>query len=102
MRKVRALFYVCAGLFLLAGAYHLGARSATAQAQGQGQAPPQVVRASSSGRWTIVNGTPELTRNIMLLDTVTGETWVTCSDTTGTRYWCKIIRTNMPTSKSGE
>jgi hypothetical protein len=34
MHKARTFFYVCAGLFLLAGAYHLGARSATAQAPG--------------------------------------------------------------------
>lgn len=32
MNRARAFFYVCAGLFLLALSYHLGARSATAQA----------------------------------------------------------------------
>ena len=32
MQKARAFFFVCAGIFLLALAYHLGARSATAQA----------------------------------------------------------------------
>jgi hypothetical protein len=31
MDKARAFFYVCAGLFLLALSYHLGARNATAQ-----------------------------------------------------------------------
>ena len=31
MRQARAFFFVCAGLFLLALAYHLGARSAGAQ-----------------------------------------------------------------------
>jgi len=31
MHKARAFFYVCAGLLCLALAYHLGARSATAQ-----------------------------------------------------------------------
>ena len=34
MHKARAFFFVCAGLFLLALAYHLGARSAGAQAPG--------------------------------------------------------------------
>src|SRR5262245_25635283 len=34
MRKARAFFYVCAGVFLLALSYHLGARNATAQAPG--------------------------------------------------------------------
>ena len=32
MHKARAFFFICAGLFLLALAYHLGARSAKAQA----------------------------------------------------------------------
>jgi hypothetical protein len=31
------------------------------------------------GRYQIVNGTPELTRNIMLLDTATGQTWQICT-----------------------
>jgi hypothetical protein len=33
MHKARAFFFICAGLFLLALAYHLGARSAGAQSQ---------------------------------------------------------------------
>ena len=32
MHKARLFFFACAGIFLLAAAYHLGARSATAQA----------------------------------------------------------------------
>ena len=31
MQRAKAFFYVCAGLFLLAGAYAMGARSAQAQ-----------------------------------------------------------------------
>lgn len=34
MQRARAFFYVCAGVFLLALSYHLGARSAVAQAPG--------------------------------------------------------------------
>jgi hypothetical protein len=34
MHKARAFFFVCAGLFLLALSYHLGARNAGAQAPG--------------------------------------------------------------------
>ena len=34
MHRARAFFFVCAGLFLLALSYHLGARSATAQVPG--------------------------------------------------------------------
>jgi hypothetical protein len=32
--RARAFFYVCGGIFLLALSYHLGARTATAQAPG--------------------------------------------------------------------
>jgi len=35
MHKARAFFFVCAGIFLLAVAYHLGARSAVAQVGSQ-------------------------------------------------------------------
>jgi hypothetical protein len=34
MQRARAFFYVCAGIFLLALSYHLGARGAAAQAFG--------------------------------------------------------------------
>ena len=34
MHKARAFFFVCAGIFLLALAYHFGATTATAQAPG--------------------------------------------------------------------
>jgi hypothetical protein len=34
MHKARAFFFVCAGIFLLALSYHLGARSARAQSLG--------------------------------------------------------------------
>jgi len=39
MHKARAFFSVCAGLFLLALAYHMGARSAGAQAGAQIECP---------------------------------------------------------------
>jgi hypothetical protein len=42
----------------------------------QSAAPTQ---ASSAQRYEIVNGTPDLAANIMLLDTTTGESWVICS-----------------------
>jgi hypothetical protein len=38
MHKAKAFFYVCAGLFLLALSYHLGARSARAQVGGSVEA----------------------------------------------------------------
>lgn len=45
MHKARAFFFVCAGLFLLALAYHLGARSAGAQAPGN----PVVAASAAAG-----------------------------------------------------
>ena len=56
MVKARSFFYVCAGLFLLALSYHLGARSAAAQAPGNpvvalgiGVSGFQIVAATSNG-----------------------------------------------------
>jgi hypothetical protein len=40
---------------------------------------PQPTDRTAVGRYQIVNGTPELTRNIMLLDTATGQTWQICT-----------------------
>ena len=51
MHKARAFFYVCAGIFLLALAYHLGARTATAQV---GSSNPVV--AVESGNVYTANG----------------------------------------------
>ncbi len=44
------------------------------------------------GRFQIVNGTPGVTANIMLLDTVTGESWLLCPGTGGNedRLWCQM------------
>lgn len=46
------------------------------------------------GRFRIVNGMPSTARNIMLLDTKTGKTWIMCetkdSTTTTTLNWCAM------------
>jgi hypothetical protein len=47
---------------------------------------------TANGRWQIVNGTPEMTRNIMLLDTQTGDSWINCSDSKGATNWCSMSR----------
>jgi hypothetical protein len=47
---------------------------------------------AANGRWQIVNGTPEMSRNIMLLDTQTGDSWIVCSDSKGVTYWCSLSR----------
>ncbi len=46
---------------------------------------------TENGRWQIVNGTPELAHNIMLLDTQTGDTWITCGNKESTD-WCSMSR----------
>lgn len=60
-------------------------------------APAPGSSGGSPGRWQVVNGTPDMTRNIMLLDSTTGETWVTCSSEDG-RSWCYMPRTNHRTT----
>jgi hypothetical protein len=49
---------------------------------------------AESGRWQIVNGTPEQASNIMLLDTQTGDSWITCFSSDGGTMWCLILKTN--------
>lgn len=56
---------------------------------GRGGQP--VVGGAPNGRFQIVNGTPEMTRNIMLLDTFTGDTWILCT-TEGATGWCRMPR----------
>lgn len=48
--------------------------------------------APATGRYQIMNGTPELTRNIMLLDTWTGDTWIICGNKDGPTGWCVMDR----------
>ena len=50
MPKARAFFYVCAGVFLLALSYHLGARSAVAPGS------PESSLRECSGFFAAVNG----------------------------------------------
>lgn len=53
------------------------------------------------GRWQITNPTPDRTVNIMLLDSQTGDTWVTCRGD-GSQMWCRKPRTESTTIKQGE
>lgn len=46
--------------------------------------------AEQPGRYQIVNGTPQITRNIMLLDTQVGRSWVICSMRDSTSGWCPM------------
>jgi hypothetical protein len=55
MHKARSFFFVCAGIFLLALAYHLGVRSATAQAGGQQLSVAQIDWSAPDGDWVVTN-----------------------------------------------
>ncbi len=60
-------------------------------AAAQSTRPTQPVVGGPNGRFQIVNATPDQTRNIMLLDTVTGDTWLTCTSD-GATGWCPMSR----------
>jgi hypothetical protein len=55
---------------------------------------------SGNGRWQIVNGTPEMTRNIMLLDTETGNSWIVCTGVGDETKWCVIRKSEGTTGGS--
>ena len=53
--------------------------------------PPQP--AERPGRYQIVNGAGDLVPSIMLLDTATGDSWVTCGNAEiGRWHWCDMQR----------
>ncbi len=93
MKRVLAGAAAGVGLFLLM-AQHPG----TVHSQSRNPLPVPVT--ASAGRWQVVNGTPEMTRNIMLLDTATGDTWVVCTLEGGTQGWCFMPRTTAPSVPS--
>lgn len=57
----------------------------------------QTAQQSQVGRFQIVNGTPGMSRNIMLLDTSTGDSWITCSGEDSGNVWCVVPKTNSTT-----
>lgn len=65
-------------------------RNSSAHSEQSGQSA-KPVQAQQSGRYQIVNGTPELSKNIMLLDTQTGRSWVSCT-VDGQDAWCSQHR----------
>jgi hypothetical protein len=79
---VFALAAVLGGTFLLAQT-----RQSTQTPQPQ---PPQSAAVQRTGRFEIVNGTPDMARNIMLLDTWTGDSWEKCSSTDNDDGWCPL------------
>lgn len=86
---MRRILYV-GTLVVAVGVGALARKSASA-------APPASV-ASIAGRWQVVNGTPDMARNIMLLDSVTGQTWIACTSEDG-NSWCYMPRTDHRTTR---
>lgn len=62
-------------------------------------AKPATAVPSVAGRYQVVNGTPDQARHIMLLDTLTGDTWMICDRSDNSTAWCKMPRVDAP-SKS--
>lgn len=85
MDRMRIVGAVVAGLFVLA------------VWAGVGYAAPRQLSSGAAGRFQVVNPTPDMSRNIMLLDSMTGETWIACDsrdpDGSATTQWCVIPRT---------
>jgi hypothetical protein len=67
----------------------------SAQSRSGAQAS-QPVQHQENARYQIVDGTPELAANIMLLDTWTGESWEVCHNSDGESGWCPMPRFNSP------
>lgn len=67
----------------------------------QAQVRPGTASTSvETGRYQIVNGTPAMARNIMLLDTWTGTTWITCENEQDGTNWCAMSRTYTQTGQT--
>jgi len=57
---------------------------------------PKYPIAPLAGRYQVVNGTPEMAKNIMLLDTWTGETWILCGPLNDLGQWCHMQSHGQP------
>jgi hypothetical protein len=89
--KIRNGLTTVACLFFI-----LGAADCALGQTGRPPSPSIVTGGAPPGRFQIVNGTPTMTQNIMLLDTVTGESWILCETANRATGWCR-----MPRSESG-
>ena len=91
---MKSFMYACIGIAALV----IATQAAFGVARAQAPKPHTFTGAQSSyvGRYQVVNGTPQFARNIMLLDTVTGMTWVYCNASDGSDTWCYV-----PVSMSG-
>lgn len=76
----------------------LGIAIATVFAVACADAKAQQRPIDENGRYQIINGTPQFARNIMLLDTQTGRTWIQCETGDSAKFvtqgsnWCEMLR----------
>jgi hypothetical protein len=56
----------------------------------------------SIGRYQVVNPTPQMARNIMLVDTVGGDSWVMCLGPHGETGWCHMPSSDGAASMKGK
>jgi hypothetical protein len=88
---VRTWKFVALALAMALGCGFLMAQTRSGAQTAQPAAP------NETGRFQIVNGTPEMAHNIMLLDTWTGRTWMTCHDSSsGNDGWCPLPQFSSP------
>jgi hypothetical protein len=91
---IKPTLLITAGLLLAVG-------GADAQPAARPSPPSQpVVGGAPNGRFQVVNGLPEYATYIMLLDTMTGETWMLCRNTEGDSGWCKMPRFSGPPTRN--
>jgi hypothetical protein len=85
---------------LIAASLLLAAGDAGAQPAARPAAPIQpVVGGAPNGRFQVVNGLPEYASYIMLLDTLSGDTWILCRNPEGDSGWCKMPRFSGPPTR---
>jgi hypothetical protein len=93
--RARTFFYVSAAILMLVISYSVGAHRANAQSG----TPSATAQRAAGGRYQIVNGTPEMTRNIMLLDTEMGRTWIICTLGDSSTGWCPMSVAGTPSKR---
>src|SRR6266540_2083884 len=94
-RHSEAIRMHCGAALVVIGLVIVGAADAASAQSPRTPTTSPVVGGAPNGRFQIVNGTPALVRNIMLLDTVTGDSWILCEMGGGTTGWCKMRRSEL-------
>ena len=97
---------LCGGVLVIAcGACQLASDEASSLRDTRQRLVRLEAQATQTGRFQVVNGTPAYARNIMLLDTWTGRTWIACETkltwTQTNTNWCAMEPIGMPSVAVG-